>query len=76
MLSLFQRIQEVIDRCLIRLSWQTLVALAHQNNVKVLVSLAGGSGGNAFRTIVPDPKLRAKFIKNMVFFADQFTLTG
>ncbi len=53
-----------------------LVARAHANGVKVIISVGGGGGGDAFRSIVPNAGLRTAFCNNMLTFCNQFNVDG
>ena len=55
---------------------RNLVTLAHANNVKVIISVGGGGGGDAFKTIVPNAGLRTTFCNNMLNFCNQFNVDG
>ena len=55
---------------------KNLVTQAHANGVKVIISVGGGGGGDAFRTIVPNVSYRTTFVNNMVSFANQYNLDG
>ena len=55
---------------------KNLVTQAHANGVKVIISVGGGGGGDAFRTIVPNASYRTTFVNNMVSFANQYNLDG
>ncbi len=59
----------------------TLVAKAHQNNVKVLVSMGGGgaAGGpvmNNYQVQISTSEKRAAFIHKIVLYLKQFNLDG
>jgi len=55
-----------------------LVQLAHNNNVKVLISVGGWNGGDdsAFNTIAASPNLRTTFINNLYSFVTAHNLDG
>jgi chitinase len=53
-----------------------LVALAHANGVKVMISVGGGGGGDAFKSIVTTSNLRTTFVNNMIAFAKQYNIDG
>ena len=55
-----------------------LVQLAHNNNVKVLISVGGWNGGDddAFSTIAASPSLRTTFINNLFGFVTAHNLDG
>jgi len=55
---------------------QSLVSAAHANGVKVLVSVGGGGGGDAFHSIVANSTYRTNFANNMLAFANQYNLDG
>ena len=55
---------------------KNLVTQAHANGVKVIISVGGGGGGDAFKTIVPNSTYRTNFVNNMVSFANQYNLDG
>ena len=55
---------------------QSLVAAAHANGVKVLVSVGGGGGGNGFHSIVANATYRTNFVNKMLSFANQYNLDG
>ncbi|MFL5729235.1 MAG: carbohydrate-binding protein, partial [Cytophagaceae bacterium] len=55
---------------------QNLVSQAHANGVKVIISVGGGGGGDAFRTIVPNASYRTAFVNNMLNFVNQYNLDG
>lgn len=54
----------------------SLVTTAHNNNVKVMISVGGGGGGDAFHTIVASASLRTAFVNNMVGFVNQYNVDG
>lgn len=54
----------------------SLVSTAHTNNVKVMISVGGGGGGDAFHTIVASSGLRTAFVNNMVGFVNQYNVDG
>lgn len=53
-----------------------LVGAAHNNNVKVLISVGGGGGGDAFHSIVANSSYRTNFVNSMIAFTDQYNLDG
>ena len=53
-----------------------LVTRAHANGVKVIISIGGGGGGDAFRSIVPNAGLRTTFVNNMLSFCNKFNVDG
>ena len=53
-----------------------LVSRAHANGVKVIISVGGGGGGDAFKTIVPNAGLRTTFCNNMLTFCNKFNVDG
>ena len=55
---------------------KNLVSQAHANGVKVIISVGGGGGGDAFRTIVPNASYRTAFVNNMLSFVNQYNLDG
>jgi len=55
---------------------QNLVSQAHANGVKVIISVGGGGGGDAFKTIVTSAGLRSAFANNMLGFLNQYNLDG
>ncbi|HEX6430864.1 MAG TPA: glycosyl hydrolase family 18 protein, partial [Niastella sp.] len=55
---------------------QSLVTAAHANGVKVLVSVGGGGGGNAFHSIVANSTYRTNFANSMLALAKQYNLDG
>lgn len=57
---------------------KNLVKLAHQKNVKVGIAVGGWNDGDdsAFETLAASPKLRAKFIAELVGLVDQYQLDG
>ena len=55
---------------------QSLVAAAHANGVKVLVSVGGGGGGDGFHSIVANAGYRTNFVNKMLAFANQYNLDG
>jgi len=54
----------------------SLVATAHNNGVKVMISVGGGGGGDAFHTIVASSGTRTAFVNNMVSFVNQYNADG
>jgi aryl-phospho-beta-D-glucosidase BglC (GH1 family) len=54
----------------------SLVSLAHANGVKVIISVGGGGGGDAFRSIVPNASLRTTFVNNMLNFCNTYKVDG
>lgn len=58
---------------------QSMVSLAHNNNVKVFISVGGWSGSSVdatFEALGASPTARANFINNMVNFVNQYNLDG
>ncbi|MBM7843577.1 glycosyl hydrolase family 18 protein [Herpetosiphon giganteus] len=58
---------------------QSMVTLAHNNNVKVFISVGGWSGSSVdatFEALGASPTARANFINNMVNFVNQYNLDG
>ncbi|AHJ96926.1 carbohydrate-binding protein [Hymenobacter swuensis] len=57
---------------------QNLVATAHANGVKVLISVGGWNNGDdsAFETIGANASYRNAFVTNLVNFANQYNLDG
>jgi len=53
-----------------------LVTTAHNNGVKVMISVGGGGGGDAFHTIVASSGTRTAFVNNMVGFVNQYNADG
>jgi len=58
-----------------------LVAKAHENNVKVLISIGGGSGGEGvikenFHKLISTPAKRADFIHRLAGYLDIYQLDG
>jgi hypothetical protein len=56
--------------------FQSLVTTAHNNGVKVIISVGGGGGGDAFHTIVASSGTRTAFVNNMVSFCNQYNCDG
>ncbi len=56
--------------------FQSLVTTAHNNEVKVMISVGGGGGGDAFHTIVASSGTRTAFVNNMVSFCNQYNCDG
>jgi chitinase len=54
----------------------SLVSAAHSNNVKALIAVGGGGGGDAFHTIVANSGLRTAFVNSMVNFVNQYNVDG
>ncbi|GAA3973223.1 glycosyl hydrolase family 18 protein [Mucilaginibacter dorajii] len=54
----------------------SLIPTAHSNNVKVLISVGGGGGGDAFHSIVANAGYRTTFVNNMVNFVNQYGIDG
>jgi chitinase len=54
----------------------SLVTAAHNNNVKVMISVGGGGGGDAFHTIVASSSLRTAFVNSMIGFVNQYNVDG
>jgi chitinase len=57
-------------------TFSNLIALAHANNVKVVISVGGGGGGDAFKTIITTAALRTTFVNNMISFVNQYNIDG
>ncbi len=57
---------------------QSLVATAHANGVKVMISVGGWNGGNdgAFESLAANASSRTNFVNNMVQFVNQYNLDG
>ncbi|MFD3163922.1 glycosyl hydrolase family 18 protein [Herpetosiphon sp. NSE202] len=58
---------------------QSMVTLAHNNNVKVFISVGGWSGSSVdatFEALGASPTARTNFINNMVNFVNQYNLDG
>ena len=53
-----------------------LVELAHQADVKVLISVGGWGWDNEFETIAADPALRTKFVDELTRFVSDHDLDG
>lgn len=56
--------------------FQSLITTAHNNGVKVIISVGGGGGGDAFHTIVASSGTRTAFVNNMVSFCNQYNCDG
>lgn len=55
---------------------EEIVNQAHQNDVRVLISVGGWGYDAEFETIAADPILRATFVKNLTQFVEDFNLDG
>lgn len=55
---------------------EQIVAQAHANGVKVLISVGGWGWDAEFETLAADPALRAAFIQNLKAFVEQYNLDG
>ncbi len=53
-----------------------IVALAHNNDVKVIASLGGGGGGKNYPALIQTPQGREDFCKKIVAFAREYDLDG
>lgn len=53
-----------------------LVALAHANNTKVLISVGGWTGSNLFSAAVASPSSRATFVANIVKMVNTYGVDG
>lgn len=53
-----------------------IVEQAHENGVKVLISVGGWGWDAEFETIGADPALRAAFVQNLKAFVDEYQLDG
>jgi GH18 family chitinase len=53
-----------------------IVGHAHQNNVKVLISVGGWGWDQQFETVAADPSLRSAFIQNLRVVIDNFQFDG
>jgi chitinase len=53
-----------------------LVGLAHQNNVKTLLSIGGWRGSKAMSRVVSTPEHRTKFTNKVVAWLIEFGLDG
>ncbi len=53
-----------------------IVTQAHENGVKVLISVGGWGWDAEFETIGADPALRAAFVQNLKAFVDEYNLDG
>ena len=54
----------------------SMITLAHNSNVKALIAVGGGGGGDAFHTIVASASLRTAFVNTMVAYVNQKNLDG
>ena len=59
-------------------SWklQQIVADAHSNNVRVLISVGGWGTDQQFEQLASDLKLRSAFVANLSAFVNQYQLDG
>ncbi|MBV8253299.1 MAG: T9SS type A sorting domain-containing protein [Chitinophaga sp.] len=57
---------------------QSLVSTAHNNGVKVLISVGGWNGGDhsAFESLSGNSSYRSTFVNNMIGFVNQYNLDG
>ena len=53
-----------------------LVSRSHAAGVKVIISVGGGGGGDAFKSIVANAAYRTAFVNNMLNFVNQYNLDG
>jgi chitinase len=53
-----------------------LVSRSHAAGVKVIISVGGGGGGDAFKSIVANAAYRTAFANNMLNFVNQYNLDG
>lgn len=58
--------------------WQLkkIGAIAHQRDVKVLISVGGWGWDKEFETVAADPALRSAFVQNLKAFVDEYQLDG
>lgn len=49
---------------------------AHQQGVKVLISVGGWGWDGQFETVAADPALRSAFVQNLTAFVDEYQLDG
>lgn len=58
--------------------WQLkkIGAMAHQQDVQVLISVGGGGWDKEFETVAADPALRSAFVQNLKAFVDEYQLDG
>jgi GH18 family chitinase len=57
---------------------QSLVSVAHANNVKVFIAVGGWNNGDdsAFETLSANASLRTTFVNNLISFVNQYSLDG
>jgi len=55
---------------------RTIVSLAHQHGVKVLVSFGGSGGGSAFPTITESSSILSTFTQNVLNYLEKHDLDG
>ena len=55
---------------------KTIVTNAHNNGVKVLISVGGWGWDKQFETVAVDPWLRGAFVQNLKAFIEEYQLDG
>ncbi|HBX69423.1 MAG TPA: hypothetical protein DEH25_08580 [Chloroflexi bacterium] len=55
---------------------ESIVDNAHQQGVRVLISVGGWGWDTQFETVAADPALRAVFVSELTAFVDQYQLDG
>ena len=55
---------------------EKIVNLAHENNVKVLISVGGWGWDNQFEELAANPESRERFIQNILDFTEEYKLDG
>jgi chitinase len=55
---------------------KTIVSAAHEQGVRVLISVGGWGWDAQFETLAADPALRALFVQNLKAFVDEYGLDG